>query len=537
MPDEAVLASAAGAAVAAPLAAAAAAAAPPPPADADPWRLAAAAAWVAARGYAVVAAQFPDEMLPEAGAAAAALQAACRAAGAAPRLRVFILADATYNPLAVDEVAAAHVGAQCVVHFGRASLAGVSRTPAYFVFPRARLDAAAAAAALAAAPALRAATAAAPVVVLLDQPHLEQLAEVRAALLAAAPDPAGLVFADVPARHLEPAPAPAPGAGCGCGARAAAAAPPAGPSPAQLLAPPGAANAAAGYEWALPAGAAAAAGYAWVGAPEAPALLELQLTSASAAWARLDPATGALAAGLLPGAAAALRRRAYLVERARDAAVVGILLGTLGAAGYAAAAAALRAAARAAGKKTYTLLVGKPAPAKLANFPEVDVFVLVADPQGQVLDCKEFLAPVVTPHEAMLAFTGAAWDPASFRLDFADALGGARGGGARGAAPRTSLLDGGLRGGEEGSGVEEAEAGGGAGALAERARRALVVTPAPGGDSAAVRPRSAADFLVHRRSWTGVDAPLTGAAPKAPAAATAGRSGRAAGYADEPAQR
>jgi diphthamide biosynthesis protein 2 len=536
MPDDAVLASAAGAAetaVAAPLAAAASL---PPPADADPWHLAAAAAWVAERGYAVVAAQFPDEMLPEAGAAAAALQAACRAAGAAPRLRVFILADATYNPLAVDEVAAAHVGAHCVVHFGRASLAGVSRTPAYFVFPRARLDAAAAAAALAAAPALRAATAAAPVVVLLDQPHLEQLAELRAALLAAAPDPAGLVFADVPARHLEPA--PAPGAGCGCGGRAAAPPPPpADLSPAQLLAPPGAANAAAGYEWALPAGAAAAAGYAWVGAPEAPALLELQLTRASAAWARFDPATGALAAGLLPGAAAALRRRAYLVERARDAAVVGILLGTLGAAGYVAVAAALRAAARAAGKKTYTLLVGRPAPAKLANFPEVDVFVLVADPQGQVLDCKEFLAPVVTPHEAMLAFTGAAWDPAAFRLDFADVLGGARGGGARGAAPRTSLLDGGLRGGGEGSGGEEAEAGGGAGALAEHARRALVVTPAPGGNSAAVRPRSAADFLAHRRSWTGVDAPLAGAAPKAPAAATAGRSGRAAGYADEPARR
>ena len=44
---------------------------------------------------------------------------------------------------------------------------------------------------------------------------------------------------------------------------------------------------------------------------------------------------------------------------------------------------------------------------------------MVADPQGQILDSKEYLAPIITPHEAMLAFTpGAAWAPADYRLDF-----------------------------------------------------------------------------------------------------------------------
>ena len=33
-----------------------------------------------------------------------------------------------------------------------------------------------------------------------------------------------------------------------------------------------------------------------------------------------------------------------------------------------------------AGKKTYTVLMGKPAPAKLANFPEVEVWVQVRLP-------------------------------------------------------------------------------------------------------------------------------------------------------------
>jgi Putative diphthamide synthesis protein len=41
-----------------------------------------------------------------------------------------------------------------------------------------------------------------------------------------------------------------------------------------------------------------------------------------------------------------------------------------------------------AGKKSYTFLMGKPNPAKLANFPEVEVFVLVADPDGLILDSK-----------------------------------------------------------------------------------------------------------------------------------------------------
>lgn len=37
-------------------------------------------------------------------------------------VRIFVLADTTYGSCCVDEVAAAHVDAQCVVHFGRACL-------------------------------------------------------------------------------------------------------------------------------------------------------------------------------------------------------------------------------------------------------------------------------------------------------------------------------------------------------------------------------------------------------------------------------
>lgn len=59
----------------------------------------------------------------------------------------------------------------------------------------------------------------------------------------------------------------------------------------------------------------------------------------------------------------------------------GILVGTLGVAGYRDAIDQVRRLAQAAGKKTYTLLMGKPSPAKLANFPEVEIFVHISDPQ------------------------------------------------------------------------------------------------------------------------------------------------------------
>ena len=84
-------------------------------------------------------------------------------------------------------------------------------------------------------------------------------------------------------------------------------------------------------------------------------------------------------------------------------------VGTLACSGFREAISLVRRHAQLAGKKTYTLVMGKPSPAKLANFPEIDVFVMVADPLGFLLDCKAgygfergvtvlpLLAPLVGP--------------------------------------------------------------------------------------------------------------------------------------------
>jgi len=69
--------------------------------------------YLAGRGFARAALQFPDELLAEAARVAAALQRAC--AGLGHTVQPFVLADTSYHSLGVDEVAAAHADAQCVV--------------------------------------------------------------------------------------------------------------------------------------------------------------------------------------------------------------------------------------------------------------------------------------------------------------------------------------------------------------------------------------------------------------------------------------
>lgn len=63
--------------------------------------------------------------------------------------------------------------------------------------------------------------------------------------------------------------------------------------------------------------------WAWVGDEEAPALAQLQLAAAGARWATLDAQGQGFREGLPPELARVLRRRRFLVEKARAANIVG----------------------------------------------------------------------------------------------------------------------------------------------------------------------------------------------------------------------
>ena len=119
-----------------------------------------------------------------------------------------------------------------------------------------------------------------------------------------------------------------------------------------------------------------------------------------------------------------LMKRYFLVEKTKDAERIGLLVGTLGTSNYGDILDKLRSTIKNAGKKVYTFLVGKPNVAKLANFPEIDVFVLVACPETSVLDSKEFLQPIITPYELELACNkGQEWS-GQLVTDYRDLLSG-----------------------------------------------------------------------------------------------------------------
>ncbi|KAE8214088.1 hypothetical protein CF327_g2478 [Tilletia walkeri] len=135
-----------------------------------------------------------------------------------------------------------------------------------------------------------------------------------------------------------------------------------------------------------------------------------------------------------------LMQRYAMVQRARDASVVGLLVGTLGVASYLPLLDRLRTRLTASentktekkngakgsgGRKVYTVSVGKLNPAKLANFQEIEVWVLIACPENSLVGSKsglgpsgaggsgglsganghggEFWRPIVTPFEMELA--------------------------------------------------------------------------------------------------------------------------------------
>jgi len=146
-------------------------------------------------------------------------------------------------------------------------------------------------------------------------------------------------------------------------------------------------------------------------------------------------------------------RRYAVVQHARDADIIGIIVGTLGvgmwlrthfllffhishSAAYLPLVSHLRNLIRRHKKKSYTLSVGKLNTAKLANFAEIECFVMVACPENSVINSKvsirfhshrrsltgfsfkDFYRPIVTPFELSLALSPEPVWPGNYILDF-----------------------------------------------------------------------------------------------------------------------
>ncbi|MCJ1448018.1 MAG: Diphthamide biosynthesis protein 2 [Stictis urceolatum] len=104
--------------------------------------------------------------------------------------------------------------------------------------------------------------------------------------------------------------------------------------------------------------------------------------------------------------ALALRRRYALLTRLSRASIIGILINTLSVHAYLSALASIQELISKAGKKYYVFVVGKLNAAKIANFAEVGAWVVVGCWESSLVESGEFEKPVVVPWELELALRG-----------------------------------------------------------------------------------------------------------------------------------
>ncbi|KAK5152050.1 Diphthamide biosynthesis protein 2 [Recurvomyces mirabilis] len=98
-----------------------------------------------------------------------------------------------------------------------------------------------------------------------------------------------------------------------------------------------------------------------------------------------------------------LRRRYALVTRLASAGIFGILINTLSVKNYMTALSHCQELIRNAGKKSYVFVVGKVNAAKIANFSEIDGWVVIGCWESSLIESKEFYRPIITPFELEVA--------------------------------------------------------------------------------------------------------------------------------------
>ncbi|XP_050213379.1 uncharacterized protein LOC126664845 [Mercurialis annua] len=370
------------------------------------------------RNFTRVALQFPDELLKDSVRVVNAIKSKLNSlnvgeANGGERnnqtVRLFVMADTTYGSCCVDEVGASHADADCVIHYGHTCLSPTSNLPAFFVFGKASINVSSCVQSLS----NYALSNTKPILVLYGLEYAHAIPHIKEELTAAAsiqsiPKCSELHVADVMCSAINPAiiqtnsdglakTGNAVGEAAGCRHRLG------------------------GLIWELPSGNRMEDYLiVWVGSGNS-AFANAVLTFNGCEIVRYDAKENYLVTDLSQQRRI-LKRRYYLVEKAKDANIVGILVGTLGVAGYLDMIHQMKDLITSAGKKVYTLVMGRPNPAKLANFPECDIFIYVSCAQTALLDSKEFLAPVITPFEAMIAFNrGSQWTGA-YVMEFRDLI-------------------------------------------------------------------------------------------------------------------
>ncbi|XP_051266486.1 2-(3-amino-3-carboxypropyl)histidine synthase subunit 2 [Dicentrarchus labrax] len=330
--------------------------------------------FISERHFEKVALQFPDELLVDSVAVAVAIERNCNA-------KTYILGDTSYGSCCVDEVAAEHVGADCIVHYGSACLSPSKRLPLMYVFERRPVDLEKCASAFRELyPDTQS-----HIILLYDVSYVHAMNDLLTLL---SPEYPNLVISElvvegeqcyshgwIKRQHDDTCLSEQDKNQVIC----------------QF-----------GRQFALKSGSSIMDYSMFYVGQEGATLRNFMMTWNRCSFCSFDPIT-MIGRTESVSINRALMKRYYAIERAKDANVVGILVGTLGMADYLTIIQQLKETIRRAGKKSYMFAMGKLNVPKLANFLEIDIFVLIACPENSLLDSSEFYKPVVTPFEMEVA--------------------------------------------------------------------------------------------------------------------------------------
>lgn len=280
--------------------------------------------------------------------------------------KLFILGDTSYGACCVDEVAAEHVDADVVVHYGRSCLSPPSRLPVIYVFTARSLDIDATVSAFKN-----------------TYPNKSQKV---------------ILMADIPYSHHIPAlQMRVQEEGYTNTYATEIVHSPSSQLPNRTVPPETEGSKDALREYQL------------FHISDPPTSLLLTLSSRVSAihiYSETSSTIGVPPRALLVSTALTLRRRYALLTRLSSAPVFGILINTLSVKNYMHILSHVQRQIAAAGKKAYTFVVGKVNAAKVANFSEVAGWVVIGCWESSLVESDEFWKPIITPFELTLALQG-----------------------------------------------------------------------------------------------------------------------------------
>ena len=281
-------------------------------------------------------------------------------------IRLYILGDTSYGSCCVDEIAAEHVDADAVVHYGRACLSPTARLPVIYVFT---------------------------VQILPDFENVIKCFE----KLYGNKDQKIILMADVTYQHhLQEVAMALRRRGYLTIYEAEVKSDPSSPLPNRTVPEEVASEAVKLKAWKL----------FYLSDPPKSLLLTLNSRVAEVGIYSTDPSISQTQRLLSSSASSALSRRYALLTSVSTVSIFGILINTLSVKNYLHMVDHVKARILNAGKKSYTFVVGKVNAAKVANFSEIGAWVVIGCWESSLIDSTDFWKPVITPFELEIALKG-----------------------------------------------------------------------------------------------------------------------------------